>query len=174
MNDLNLLAQEIAALQQQLVQRSRSLDDAEARYNAVFNSALSPMSICTTDGVILDVNRAALQAVGMGIDAFVGKHLWESPWFATNPAEAEKVEAAITRHRGQYVEYESHIISPKGEWRVMQFVLRPYRSYLGVEARFLVLEVRDLTDVRRKATISDKLDQIERPSVSAPALPAEG
>ena len=87
MTDPSLLAQ-IAALQQQLAQRSRSLADAEARYNAVFNSALSPMSICTTDGVILDVNQAALRAIGLPIEAFVGKHLWESPWFAENPAEA--------------------------------------------------------------------------------------
>jgi len=150
MTDASLLAQ-IAALQQQLAQRSRSLADAEARYNAVFNSALSPMSICTTDGVILDVNQAALRAIGLPIEAFVGKHLWESPWFAENPAEAAKLEQAMTRHRGQYVEYESEVPSAKGERRTFQFVLRPYRSYVGADARFLVLEVRDHTAARPKA-----------------------
>jgi PAS domain S-box-containing protein len=165
--------QEIATLQQQLAQRSRSLEEAEARYNAVFNSALSPMSICTIDGVILDVNRATLQAIDMPIEAFVGKHLWESPWFAANPAEAAKAQTAITRHRGQYVEYESRVLSRSAEWRTFQFALRPYRSYVGAEARFMVLEVRDLTDIRRKAAICDKLDQMERSSAPTPELQPE-
>jgi PAS domain S-box-containing protein len=145
MFDRDQLAQENAALRQQLAQRSRSLQEAEARYAAVFNSALSLMSVCTTDGVILDVNRAALQAVGLPIEDFVGKHIWESPWFASNPEEASKMEAALKGRAGQYVEYESEVRSRKGELRRFQFVLRPYRSYVGVEARFLILEVRDLT-----------------------------
>jgi PAS domain S-box-containing protein len=145
MYDRDQLAQENAALRQQLAQRSRSLQEAEARYAAVFNSALSLMSVCTTDGVILDVNRAALQAVGFPIEDFVGKHIWESPWFASNPEEAAKMEAALTSRHGQYIEYESNIRSRKGDLRRFQFVLRPYRSYVGVEARFLILEVRDLS-----------------------------
>jgi PAS domain S-box-containing protein len=161
MTDPSLLAQ-IAALQQQLAQRSRSLAEAEARYNAVFNSALSPMSICTTDGVILDVNQAALRAIGLPIETFVGKHLWESPWFAENPSEAAKVELAMTRHRGQYVEYESEVVSSKGERRTFQFVLRPYRSYVGADARFLVLEVRDHTAAVRPRAPSEPRERAPR------------
>lgn len=147
MSDRNLLAQENAALRQQLAQRSRSLQEAEARYDAVFNSSLSLMSICTTDGIVLDVNGAALRAIGLPIEAFVGKHLWESPWFAKNPEEAGKIERAITLRRGQYLEYESLVLSRTGEWRRFQFILRPYSSYVGATARFLVLEVRDVTPV---------------------------
>ncbi|CAN7644762.1 PAS domain-containing protein [Phenylobacterium sp. LjRoot219] len=154
MTDANL-AREVAALRQQLAQRSRSLEEAEARYHAVFNSALNPMSICTTDGIILDVNKAALRAIDASIEAFIGKHLWESPWFAQNPQEAAKVETAITRHRGQYIEYDSDVLSPNGERRTFQFVLRPYRSYVGGDARFLVLEVHDNTAIRTKAQIQE-------------------
>jgi PAS domain S-box-containing protein len=146
MADHNLLSRENAALKQQLMQLSRSLEEAEARYDAVFNTALSLMSVCTTEGVILDVNRAALQAIGLPIEAFVGQHLWESPWFSQNPPEAAKIEDALRRRRGQHVEYDSKIRSRKGEWRVYRFTLRPYRSYVGAEARFLVLEVVDVTD----------------------------
>ena len=161
MGDANL-AQEVAALRQQLAQRSRSLEEAEARYHAVFNSALSPMSICTTDGIILDVNLAALRAIDAPIEAFIGKHLWESPWFARNPEEAGKVETAVTRHRGQYVEYESEVLSPNGERRTFRFALRPYRSYLGADARFLVLEVHDNTVARAKAPVSEAKDPAAR------------
>jgi PAS domain S-box-containing protein len=149
------LTREIAALQQQLIQRSRSLEEAEARYHAVFDTALSHMSICTVEGMVLDVNRAALQAIGAPIEDFIGKHLWESPWFAANPVEAAKVEEAVRRFRGQYVEYVSDVQFRNGDRRVCQFMLRPYRSYLGGEARFLVLEVRDLTAERRAADAAD-------------------
>jgi PAS domain S-box-containing protein len=166
MPDFEQLAREIASLQQQLAQRSRSLEEAEARYHAVFDTALSHMSICTIDGVILDVNRAALQAIGASIEAFVGKHLWESPWFAANPAEAAKLEAAVRRFRGQYVEYESSVPFRNGDWRICQFMLRPYRSYVGSNARFLVLEVRDVTAERRRAAP----DQLNSPSEPRPEL----
>lgn len=157
MSDLSLLAQENALLRQQLAQRSRSLQEAEARYDAVFNSTASLMSICTTDGMILDVNRAALRALGLPIEALVGKHIWESPWFAMNPEEAGKIGDAIKRRRGQYVEYESTVTSRKGDSRLFQFILRPYSSYVGADARFLVLEVRDVTgDEKASQSPSDQ------------------
>jgi PAS domain S-box-containing protein len=158
MSDIGQLARENAALRQQLAQRSRSLQDAEARYDAVFNSALSLMSICTTDGMILDVNHAALMAIDLPMEAFVGLHLWESPWFAKNPQEAAKIERVLTRHRGQYVEYDSTVLTRIGDIRTFKFILRPYRSYVGTEARFLVLEVRDVTAPSgkvRQATATD-------------------
>lgn len=149
MSDQNRLAQENAAMRQQLAQRSRSLQDAEARYDAVFNSALNLLSVCTTEGVILDVNAATLRAVGLTIEAFVGKHVWESPWFAENPDEAVKIEAAITKRRGQYMEYESAVLARNGDWRVFRFILRPYRSHVGSDARFLILEVLDITGIAK-------------------------
>ena len=145
MSDQNRLAQENAAMRQQLAQRSRSLQEAEARYDAVFNSALNLLSVCTTDGVILDVNTATLRAIGATIEAFVGKHVWESPWFAENPDEAVKIEEAITKRRGQYMEYESVVRARNGDLRVFQFILRPYRSHVGSDARFLILEVLNVT-----------------------------
>jgi PAS domain S-box-containing protein len=148
MPDRNLLAQENAALKRQLVERSRSLADAEARYDAVFNSALNLMALCTVDGIVLDVNRTAIQAIGIGIEGFVGKHLWETPWFARNPEEAAKVEAAVTAHRGKYVEYESRVFTRRKDWRLFQFILRPFSSQLGGEARFLVFEGREVASAR--------------------------
>lgn len=174
MPNLDQLTREIALLQQQLVQRSRSLEEAEARYHAVFDTALSNMSICTIEGVILDVNRAALQATGSPIEEFVGKHLWESPWFAANPEEAVKVETAVRRFRGQYVEYESRVRFRNGEWRTCQFMLRPYRSYIGSDARFLVLEVRDLTAERMTAVTPETADQTSRLNGSAREFATEG
>jgi len=145
MADTNLLAEENRALRQQLAQTHRSLAEAEARYDAVFNSTLSLTSICTADGIVVDVNRATLQALDLPIEAFVGRYLWESPWLAKNPVEAAKIEQALKSHRGRWVEYESAALSRKGDWRVFRFTLRPYRSYVRNEARFLVLEVQDLT-----------------------------
>jgi len=168
MAELAQLAQENAALRQQLVQRSKSLEEAEARYDAIFNSALTLLAVCTTDGILLDVNRAALQVTGFPIEAFVGKHLWESPWFASNPEEAAKIEAALLRHRGQYAEYDSEILSRKGEPRTYRFTLRPYRSYVGNEARFLILEVHDLTGPRGKGAARS---QPEEPGSKLAAKP---
>jgi PAS domain S-box-containing protein len=151
MTDAKFLAQENDALRQQLAQCARTLREAEARLDAVFNSGLALLSICTIDGVILDVNHATLRALGLPIEALVGKHLWESAWFARNPAEAAKIERELTLHRGQYVEYESIVALRPGDSRRLQFSLRPYKSYVGTDARFLVLEVREVAPTPRPA-----------------------
>ena len=145
MTETERLAGENAALRRRLVEADRALDDAEARYHAIFDTALTFMSVCTTDGLVLDVNRAALRAIQLPIEAFVGQHLWETPWFARHPEQALKIRAVLTRQRGQYVEYASPVVSQAGERRMFRFTFRPYRSGRRGEARFLLFEVHDVT-----------------------------
>lgn len=145
MTDSKLLAQENAVLKRQLAERSRSLAEAEARYDAVFNSALNLMCLCTVDGIVLDVNRTTLLAAGLQIEDFVGKHLWETPWFARHPGEAQRLETALKTRPGQYLDYEMRILSKTGRQRSFQCIVRPFRSQVGGDARFLVVEGRMLS-----------------------------
>lgn len=55
-----------------------------------------------------------------------------------------------------------------------QFILRPYRSYVGSDARFLVLEVRDLTVEHRTALGPAEPGQGGRFKQPARGLSAEG
>jgi PAS domain S-box-containing protein len=150
------------------------LQEAEARLDAVFNSTLSLLSICTVEGMILDVNSATLRALGLPIEAFISKHVWESPWFLQNPAEAEKIERQFTVHRGQYVEYESVITDRAGVPRRFQFILRPYRSHIGTEARFLVLEVRDATPAGEPTPARGGAEHAPLASAPLPRLEPQG
>ena len=168
MSDRELLLRENAALKRQLAERSR-LAEAEARYDAVFNTALNLMAICTVGGLVLDVNQTALDAAAMRIEGCVGRHLWETPWFAGNPVEAGKVEAAFVERRGQFFEYESRVRSPRGDWRHIQFTFRPVRAHVGGEVRFLVFEGRDVTKMRQaaQAAAADQLQPATKVPVPA-------
>ena len=52
MADHRLLAAENEDLKRRLVEQARALSECEARYEAVFNSSLTFVSLCTADGVV--------------------------------------------------------------------------------------------------------------------------
>src|SRR5438067_10446980 len=95
MPDHKLLAAESEDLKQRLVQQARALGECEARYDAVFNSSLTFICLCTVEGVVLDVSVPSLELGGVKIEDCVGKFVWEVTLYAQNPEEAAKIEASI-------------------------------------------------------------------------------
>src|SRR5262249_53628507 len=144
MPDRKLLATEVEVLRRQLAENARNLNQCEARYDAVFHAAQTMIALCTVEGVVLDVNRTALETTGLGIEACVGHYLWESPWYASAPKEAAKLSMAVQKHPGQEVHYESRVLTPEG-WGAYDVTIRPVRATVGGDVRFLVVEARDLT-----------------------------
>jgi PAS domain S-box-containing protein len=161
MPDRKLLATEIEGLRRQLAESARNLNQCEARYDAVFNSSHTLTSLCTVEGVLLDVNRTTLESVGVRIEDCIGKYLWECPWYANAPEEAAKIQAAITGRPGQVVHYESSLPTLDGEPGYYDVLIRPVRNGLGGDVRLLVVEGRDLTDIRRAEERASRSERME-------------
>ena len=160
MPDRKLLATEVEVLRRQLAENARNLNQCEARYDAVFNAAQTMISLCTVDGVVLDVNRTALEVTGLGIEECVGHYLWESPWYASAPEEAAKLHDAIGKHPGQLVHYEFRVLTPEG-WGAYDIMIRPVRATVGGEVRFVVVEARDLTKIRTAEERANRSERME-------------
>jgi PAS domain S-box-containing protein len=161
MPDRKLLAAENEDLKRRVVEQVRALRECEARYDAVFNSSLTFMSVCTADGVVLDVSGPSLELGHVKIEDCVGKHLWEVPLYAANPEEAAKAKAAVEQASRRMTHYESRILAPDNEWRVFDVVIRPVRPQLGGEARFIVLEGRELTATRSAEERARRAERME-------------
>lgn len=161
MPDRKLLATENEGLRRQLAESARNLNQCEARYDAVFNSSHTLTSLCTVEGVVLDVNRTTLENVGVRIEDCIGKYLWECPWYATAPDEAAKIEEAIKGQPGQVVHYESCLMTPEGEPGYYDVLIRPVRNGVGGDIRLLVVEGRDLTDIRRAEERASRSERME-------------
>ncbi|CAN7394794.1 ATP-binding protein [Phenylobacterium sp. LjRoot219] len=160
MPDRKLLATENEGLRRQLAENARNLNQCEARYDAVFNSSHTLTSLCTAEGVVLDVNRTTLENVGVRIEDCIGKYLWECPWYATAPEEAAKIEGAIRQRSGQVIQYESCLMTPEGPG-YYDVLIRPVRNGVGGDIRLLVVEGRDLTDMRRAEDRASRSERME-------------
>jgi PAS domain S-box-containing protein len=161
MPDRKLVAAENEELRRGRVEQARALHECEARYDAVFNSSLTFMCLCTAQGVVLDVSGPSLELGDVRIEDCVGKHIWEVPLYAGNPEEAAKVEAAVKGAAGRIVRYESRVLGADNEWRVFDVVVRPVRHQLGAEPRFIVLEGRDLTPTRMAEERARRAERME-------------
>ena len=161
MSDRKLLVTEIEGLRRQLAENARNLNQCEARYDAVFNAAQTLISLCTVEGVILDVNRNALDTTGVRIEDCVGRYLWESPWYATAPEEGAKLKAAVQERSGQVVHYESRVVAPDGGWAAYDIMIRPVRASVGGDVRFIVVEGRDLTSIRTAEERANRSERME-------------
>jgi PAS domain S-box-containing protein len=161
MPDRKLLSAEIEELRRQLAENARNLNQCEARYDAVFNAAQARVSLCTVDGVVLDINRNALEATRVRIEDCVGLHIWDCPWYATQPEEGAKLKAVITERRGQSYQYETRFVLPDGGWAAYDIMIRPVRAQVGGDVRFIVIEGRDLTAMRMAEERANRSERME-------------
>ena len=120
----------------------------ELELRALFDHTVQFIGLLTREGVLLEVNRAALEFVGHTRDEVVGRPFWEGRWWAKSPqAQGRLREAIAEATRGQSVRYE--VESGAGDARpvTLDFSLTPVKDGAG-EVALLVAEARDITERR--------------------------
>jgi PAS domain S-box-containing protein len=130
-----------------------ALRDSEERLRAIFDGTYQYIGLLSTDGTLLETNRASLEFAG---DAFgskrehvVGRPFWETVWFIHTPAAPEKLREAIARAAaGEFIRYEAPLMRPSGEEVIFDFSLHPVRNTQG-DVFLIVPEGRIITDRKR-------------------------
>jgi PAS domain S-box-containing protein len=106
------------------------------------------VGVLTTDGILLECNRAALVAGGLTRDDVIGKPFWETYWWTCSSKTQEDLRNAIARAaRGESVRYDTEVYGRKGgtETMIMDFTLLPVMDEKG-RIVFLLPEGRDITE----------------------------
>ncbi len=139
--------------------------ESAARLDAIYNTSLEYIGLLSTEGRVLDCNRASLEFDGNTREQIVGMNFWETPWFIYTPGAPEMVRHAIARAAsGEHVRYEVTLLRPVGEPITFDFSLSPVRNARG-EVVYLVPEGRDITSVKRTEAAlreSEKLADVGR------------
>jgi PAS domain S-box-containing protein len=107
--------------------------------------------VLSTDGILLEINRAALEGGALTRDEIIGKPFWETFWWTVTPKTQEDLRDAIMRAaRGESIRYGVEVYARKNgkEIMVMDFTLLPVREESGPVV-FLLLEGRDITELVR-------------------------
>lgn len=143
--------------------------EAAVRLDAIYNTSLEYIGLLSTDGKLLDCNRALLEFSNNDREEVLGKSLWETPWFLHTPAAATQLRDAVKRAaKGRHIHYEVTLERPHADSITFDFSLSPVRNEIG-EVIFLVPEGRDITLVKKTENAlkeSEKLAVVGRLAAS--------
>jgi PAS domain S-box-containing protein len=125
--------------------QSVALFQSERKFSAIFNQTFQLMGLVSLDGVLLEVNQAALNSIGSQQSEIVGKSFWDAPWWHTEQLQQQLKAAIATAASGQFVRYEVEFPNPSGGTTITDFSLKPmFDEVGGVES--IVAEANDITD----------------------------
>lgn len=138
-------------VQRDITERKRvaaELADSERKFRAIFNSTFQFIGMLSTDGVLLEVNKAALELIGATERDVIGRLFWETPWWRPFPEEQDSLKAAVAQAaRGEMVRFETRHADRDGNTVHVDFSLKPVVNERG-ETVLLIPEGRDITERR--------------------------
>lgn len=145
---------EVIAIVEDITERKRAEEQlwaSQAQLRAIYDGTYEYIGLVSTDGIVLDCNRASLQFAGNAREDVIGVPFWQTPWFSYTPGAAERLKAAIRdAAAGEFVRYQVTLDRPAGGSITFDFSLHPVRNERG-EVIFLVAEGRDITEQDRAA-----------------------
>jgi len=127
----------------------RALAASERKFRAIFDQEYQFVGLMTPGGKVLELNRAAFEAIGVECDEAIGKPFWEMPCWADHPETQDRILEAIGEAgAGKFVRLETRGSLPGGSQRVIDLSIKPFRNEEG-EVTLLLPEGRDITEIRQ-------------------------
>ncbi|WP_373547313.1 PAS domain S-box protein [Chamaesiphon sp.] len=115
------------------------------KFSAIFNQTFQLMGLVSVDGVLLEVNQAALDSIAATESEIVGKSFWDAPWWHTEQLQQQLRDAIATAASGEFVRYEVEFPNPSGGVTITDFSLKPMFDEVG-QVESIVAEAHDITD----------------------------
>jgi PAS domain S-box-containing protein len=110
----------------------RALQESESRVHHVLDSLFAFVGVMTTDGVLLEANRAPLEAAGISLDDVKGRYFWDTYWWSHDAELQRWVRNAVaSANRGDVVRRDV-VVRMAGDSRMtIDFMLAPMRNDEG-------------------------------------------
>ena len=135
-----------------ITDRKRSeeaMRESQQRFRAIFDQTYEFIGLMTPEGILMEVNRAALDFAGLEESDVVGRPFWETAWWTHSPELQQRLRDAVTRSAsGQFVRFEAYHQDPNGEVHDLDFSLKPVKDRQG-NVILLIPEGRDITERKR-------------------------
>ncbi|MFA5177335.1 MAG: PAS domain S-box protein [Candidatus Omnitrophota bacterium] len=124
----------------------KKLQENEQKMRAVFDQTFQFIGLTTPEGILIQVNRAALELIGSQAAEVLGKPFWEAPWWTHSPELQEKLRQAVKKAAGgKFVRFEATHLDKEGAVHNIDFSLKPVKDKDN-KIIFLLPEGRDITE----------------------------
>ena len=139
-------------VQRDMTERKRAetaLANSEQRFRTIFNSSLQLMGMLDPEGILLDANQTALDAVGLGREDVIGLNFWDIYCWSYSTEVQGRLKAAISdASKGKPVRYEEELLTRGDVIRTIDFTIKAVADQQG-KTVLLIPEGRDITDLKR-------------------------
>lgn len=136
-------------LEDRVAQERRALQASELRARQLMDNQLAFVAQLSMDGTVLDVNRAALAASGVGPNDVIGKKFWDCYWGSHDSAVQSRLEKTVhTAATGKVVRYDETFRVANDARIVVDFMVVPIRGTSG-EISYLIPSGVDVTDRKK-------------------------
>jgi PAS domain S-box-containing protein len=130
-------------------QAEESLQQSEQKFRAIFDGTFQFIGLLDADGVLLEANRTALEAIGAKPADVIGQPFWSTPWWTHSPDLQIRLQQGIIQAAsGELIRFEAKHFLADGSFITVDFSLSPITDETG-KVVMLIPEGRDISD--RKA-----------------------
>jgi PAS domain S-box-containing protein len=145
-------------LKEQVAARTSELAASEARVRGLFDSALEMIGLLDLEGRYVEVNRSALDSLGLTQEGVAGKHPWEIGPFLGHPESRAKLQSLVEKAAGgQTATAEMQVDTVKGQASLI-VSMKPVMGDDG-KPMFLLGEGRDISELK---STQDQLRQAQK------------
>ncbi|SDZ88323.1 PAS domain S-box protein [Nitrosospira multiformis] len=110
----------------------QALRNSEQRFRAIVDNLAALVGEMTPDGVLVEMNRTALEVGGLQSGDVIGKCLSETEWFSYKPEVQQQIRDDIRRAvAGEIVRHDVAIRIANGDLMTIDFMLVPVRDDKG-------------------------------------------
>jgi PAS domain S-box-containing protein len=143
-------------------QAEENLQQSEQKFRAIFDGTFGFIGLLTTEGILIEANRTALDAIDAEPTDVMGQPFWQAPWWSHSPQLQKQLQQAIElAATGELVRFEAEHILANGTSIFVDFSLKPVFDATG-KVVMLIPEGRDISDrkqaeqkVREQAALLD-------------------
>ena len=137
---------------QDITERKRAeaaLSESQQRLLAILDSMTVFVGLYTTDGVLIEANRAPLEAANLSREDVIGKPFWETYWWSYSPDVQRQLRDALRRAaNGETVRYDVAARVADDRFITIDVTFGPLYGADG-EVSQLVGSAVDITDRKR-------------------------
>jgi PAS domain S-box-containing protein len=135
----------------------KAIEDAlrrsEQKFRAIFDGTFQFMGLTTTDGILIEANRPALDAIAVERSQVIGQLFWETPWWTHSPQlQTLLKDATLRAANGELVRFEAEHYLADQTSVFVDFSLKPVFDGAG-NVVMLIPEGRDISD-RKQAEMA--------------------
>ncbi|TNC85210.1 MAG: PAS domain S-box protein [Thalassolituus sp.] len=137
------------SLEQEL---ERAKEESHQLQRRILDSLFTFVGILSPDGVLIDANRAPLEAAGVSLEDVMGKRFWDCIWWNYSPSIQQQLRNAVIRAgAGETVRYDVPVRTV-GDTRItIDFMITPLLGKEG-EVTHLVASANDISERKSRET----------------------